>query len=115
VLCEIYAKLIGMVIFHYLTAPVRWAERELSATKALHTLRRHTVAIAKAIHAPSQLRQVLDELLRLWRQFALKDRRCSRLSTCTRIDLAADQPLQAPLFGADHVPSDAMPCQVALG
>jgi hypothetical protein len=35
VLCEIYAKLIGMVVFHYITAPLRWAERELSPTKAL--------------------------------------------------------------------------------
>jgi hypothetical protein len=29
VLCEIYAKLIGMVVFQYLSAPVRWTEREL--------------------------------------------------------------------------------------
>ena len=48
VLCEIYAKLIGMVVFHYLTAPFRWAERELSPVKALQTLRRHVVKIAQA-------------------------------------------------------------------
>lgn len=93
VLCEIYAKLIGMVVFHYLTAPVRWAERELSPTKALQTLRRHVMKIAKMMDSLPDLQAALAELIRRWQRFALKDKRRSRLSTCRRIELAAAQSL----------------------
>ena len=95
VLCEIYAKLIGMVVFHYLTAPVRWAERELSPVKALQTLRRHVIDIAKSMGSLPDLQAVLRELTRRWRRFALKDKRRTRLSTCRRIELAAAQSLEA--------------------
>jgi len=91
VLCEIYAKLTGMVVFHYLTAPVRWAERELSPVKALQTLQRHVIEIAKAMGSLPDLRAALAKLVRHWRRFALKDKRCTRLSTCRRIELAAVQ------------------------
>jgi len=93
VLCEIYAKLIGMIVFHYLTAPVRWAERELSPVKALQTLRRHVIKIALAIGSLPDLQAVLRKLLRRWKRFALKDKRRARLSTCRRIELAAAQSL----------------------
>ena len=95
VLCEIYAKLIGMVVFHYLTAPVRWAERELSPVKALQTLRRHVIDIARSMGSSPDLQAVLHELIRRWRRFALKDKRRTRLSTCRRIELAAAQSLEA--------------------
>jgi hypothetical protein len=93
VLCEIYAKLIGMVVFHYLTAPIRWAERELSPVKALQTLRRHVIDIAKTMVSLPDLQVVLHELIRRWKRFALKDKRRTRLSTCRRIELAAAQSL----------------------
>ena len=93
VLCEIYAKLIGMVVFHYLTAPVRWAERELSPVKALQTLRRHVVRIAQGMGSLPNLQIALAELIHRWQRFALKDKRRSRLSTCRRIELAAAQSL----------------------
>jgi hypothetical protein len=93
VLCEIYAKLIGMVVFHYLTAPLRWAKRELSPTKALQTLRRHVIEIAKAMGSLPDLRAALAKLVSRWKRFALKDKRRNRLSTCRRIELAAAQSL----------------------
>lgn len=93
VLCEIYAKLIGMVVFHYLTAPVRWTERELSPTKALQTFRRHVLEIAQAMDALPDLVEALDKLFSRWQRFALKDKRRKRLSTCRRIELAAAQSL----------------------
>ena len=93
VLCEIYAKLIGMVMFHYLTAPIRWAERELSLPKALQTLQRHVSKVAKAISSLPDLQVVLANIIRCWQRFALKDKRRSRLSTCRQIELAAIQSL----------------------
>lgn len=93
VLCEIYAKLIGMVIFHYLTAPVRWAERELSPVKALQTLQRHIMEVAVALNSLPDLQSALAKLLRRWKRFALKDKRRTRLSTCKQIELSAVQAL----------------------
>jgi hypothetical protein len=93
VLCEIYAKLMAMVVFHYLTAPIRWAERELSPVKALQTLRRHIIEIAKTIGSLPYLQVALANVIRRWQRFALKDKRRTRLSTCRQIELAAAQSL----------------------
>jgi hypothetical protein len=93
VLCEIYAKLIAMVVFHYLTAPIRWAERELSPVKALQTLRRHAIEIAKTMGSLPHLQVALAKVTRRWQRFALKDKRRTRLSTCRQIELAAAQSL----------------------
>jgi hypothetical protein len=89
VLCEVYAKLIGMVIFHYLTAPVRWAERELSPVKALQIFRRYVDEMALALDNLPDLCNLLDKLTSRWQRFALKDKRRKRLSTCRQIELAA--------------------------
>jgi hypothetical protein len=93
VLCEIYAKLMAMVVFHYLTAPIRWAERELSPVKALQTLRRHIIEIAKTIGSLPYLQVALANVIRRWQRFALKDKRRTRLTTCRQIELAAAQSL----------------------
>lgn len=93
VLCEIYAKLMAMVVFHYLTAPIRWAERELSPVKALQTLRRHVIEIAKTVGSLPHLQVVLAQVIRCWQRFALKDKRRTGLSTCRQIELAAIQSL----------------------
>lgn len=93
VVCEIYAKLIGMVVFHYLTAPVRWAERELSPVKAFQTLKRHIIDVARALKSLPALQAALTKLLQRWQRFALKDKRQTRQSTCKQIELAAVQVL----------------------
>ena len=93
VLCELYAKLIGLVIFHYLTAPLRWAERELSPVKALQSFQRHAIHMARAMGSLPDLQAALDTLIHRWQRFALKDKRRSRLSTCKQIELAAAQSL----------------------
>lgn len=103
ILCEIYAKLIGMVMFHYLTAPFRWAERELSPTKALQTLQRHAIELAAAIDSLPDLQCVLNKLIHRWQRFALKDKRRSRLSTCRQIELAAAQALNPPSQRIAHI------------
>jgi len=77
-----------MVIFHYLTAPVRWIERELSLTKALQIFRRYIDELALALDYLPNLCKTLDKLISRWQRFALKDRRRKRLSTCRQIELA---------------------------
>jgi len=94
VLCEVYAKLIGMLIFHYLTAPLRWGERELSLPKALHTFRHKLATFREALlHplTPERLEQVLAALRDEWLTIDVKDTRRMRRSTLQRIDDAARQ------------------------
>ena len=102
-LCELYVKLIGFVIFHFLTAPVRWGVRELSPTKAFQTLRRHSLELNQALASPATLYPVLTKLTRRWQRYALKDQRRQCLSTCRQIALAASRqaaPKRLPAFTA---------------
>lgn len=89
VLCELYAKLIGLLVFHYLTAPIRWAERELSLSKAFKTFQRYAAELAKTLPCLPELYQLLLRLIARWQRFAVKDKRCSRLSTCKQLEEAA--------------------------
>ncbi len=79
VMCELYAKLIGMAVFGYLTAPVRWAqEQELSPVRAWHVWQRQIGKVAAALRDGTGLRFVLTRLYRLWEQFGRKDQRPNR-------------------------------------
>lgn len=91
VLCELYAKLIGFTVFHFLIAPVRWQKQELSSTKAFQTLRRHTLELGRSLSSPSILYQVIVKLTRCWLRYGLKDKRPSHPSTCRQIELATAQ------------------------
>ncbi len=81
VLCELYAKLIGVVVTHLLSAPLRWVERELSLTKAYQVLQRLAIRLAQSLTDLCQLAQQLTTLQNRWLKFGLKDRRKTRLST----------------------------------
>ncbi len=88
VLCEIYAKLIGSVIFQYVSFPLRWTDRELSPVKAIQTFRRFAVALANALQNADQLEVLLSKLFEIWQRCGFKDKHQSRLTTCQRISLA---------------------------
>jgi len=88
VLCEIYAKLIGAVIFQYISFPLRWTDRELSPVKAIQTFRRFAVALANALQNADQLDALLSKLLGIWQRCGFKDKHKIRLTTCQRIALA---------------------------
>lgn len=88
VLCEIYAKLIGAVIFQYISFPLRWADRELSPTKAIQTFRRFAVDLAIALQNANQLEALLSKLFTIWQRCGFKDKHKARLTTCQRIALA---------------------------
>jgi hypothetical protein len=81
VLCELYAKLIGVVITHVLSAPCRWLKRELSLTKAYQCLQRLALRLAHSLKNLTELTDVLTLLQARWAKFALKDKRKTRLSS----------------------------------
>lgn len=88
VLCEIYAKLIGSVLFQYVSFPLRWTDRELSPVKAIQTFRRYALQLAKALQDSDQLDALLSKLFEIWKRCGLKDKHLIQLTTCQRIAFA---------------------------
>ena len=65
-LCEIYAKLIGLIIQHWILLTCCWRILDRSLTKAACTLRRFAMAIASKFHSlPDicEILQLLDSIL----------------------------------------------------
>jgi len=85
ILTELYAKLIGVVVTHFLLAPFRSVERELSAVKVQHIVRRYALRLALSLHALEKLVTVLDQLITRCLKSALKDKRRKRLSTLRKL------------------------------
>jgi len=77
VLCHLFARLLALVLFHWLIAPWRFGEwGELSLTKAFQVFQRHTSRLAQAIlagwhHMTCVLAKISDDCLR----FARKNKR----------------------------------------
>jgi len=85
VLCELYGKMIGIVLLHWLIAPLRLGERELSAVKACQLWHRYARRIARALKSPAKLSSLLETLLERMQCAAVKDRRQTRLSTLQQL------------------------------
>jgi hypothetical protein len=85
ILTELYAKLIGVVVTHFLIAPFRAVERELSAVKVQHIVRRYALRVALSLNSLEQLVAVLDQLLTRCLKAALKDKRRKRPSTLRKL------------------------------
>jgi hypothetical protein len=77
VLCHLYARLLALVLFHWLVAPWRWGEwGELSLTKAFQVLQRHTSRLAQVIaHGWRGLAALLEKMSGDFLRFARKDKR----------------------------------------
>ena len=86
-LCQLYARLIALVLFHWLVAPHRFSKPyELSLVKAYRVVQRHTLRLAIAI--ASGWRTVADVISRIerdFRRFAQKDSRKKSPSTYHRL------------------------------
>ena len=85
ILTELYAKLIGVIVTHFLIAPFRSLERELSAVKVQHVVRRYALRLAQSLASLEQLMIVLDKMITRCLQSALKDKRRKRLSTLQKL------------------------------
>jgi hypothetical protein len=97
ILCELYAKMIGIVLTHCLVAPLRFLLRdqqiEISLTKARQIFQDRAKFFALAIGAGSRrLWNEISELCRRILRFARKTKRKKRLSTYDK--LLAAQSLQ---------------------
>jgi len=100
VLVEIYAKLIGLILFYYLTAPLRINEimvgeekrdNEISYVRAIQTYKRRALELGQGLSGQKELSDVLQELRELWERFGKRDTRRKRTTTFQQ--LAQEQPL----------------------
>ncbi len=64
VLCEVYAKLIALVIQHWLLLLGCWDRPDRSLVRAAQTVREHALGLVQALGQPARLRQALAALVR---------------------------------------------------
>lgn len=83
VLCMLYARLLGLVIFHWLVAPYRASDRfELSLPQAFHVLQHRTVRLLDSIAAGwTSTPTILQALVDAFFHFATKDSRRKKPSS----------------------------------
>jgi hypothetical protein len=80
VLTELYAKMIAIVIVHFLLAPLRipdevWAEREVSNVRFQQILARFARSFKQCLANLMALAKTLDEFVLHVQRFALKQKR----------------------------------------
>ena len=90
VLCHLYARLLALVLFHWLIAPWRFGQwGELSLFKAFQVFQRHMSRLAQTILAHWQgLEALLEKMNRDFLRFALKDQRKKSPSSFLSFTLA---------------------------
>lgn len=88
--CQLYARLLGVALFHGLVAPWRFDGQELSLPKAFRCLQRRVAALTAALVAgPAAVATVLTRLIAAFRRFATKTQRRKRPSTYQQLRHAA--------------------------
>jgi hypothetical protein len=85
ILVELYAKLIGLVLFQFLVMPLRAKDIDLSPTKAFKRLVKHSGKLADALHSLSRLPKVISQLHVRILKFAKREKRKTRLTTCQQL------------------------------
>lgn len=90
ILCEIYAKLIALVIQHWCLVRGTWRFPDRSLVKAARTVRRFAITLAFALQSPARLRHDLQRLCRLLERSARKDKSRSEPRTYQRLLAVTD-------------------------
>ena len=94
VLCEIYAKLIGIVIFNFLVGPHRInGDIELSMIKTHRTFSRRALRLAESLSNIERLVAVLSKIIHNFFKFGRKNKRVKSPST---LNLLAREILASP-------------------
>ncbi len=60
ILCEVYAKLLAMVVQHWLFIVCNWSVYDRSLVKAAQTIRRHALHLAAHFRSPAEMAEVIE-------------------------------------------------------
>ena len=63
-LCEVYAKILGQIVQHWLLVVSCWRDAGRSLTKAAQTLRLHLIGLAKAMRQGTRLEEEIETFVR---------------------------------------------------
>jgi len=94
ILVELYGKLIGAVLTHFLVAPLRMPEgpltnREISPVKVREIFRRFARDLNRCLSYPSKFQAVLANMLTHIERFGFKEKRKKEPNTCHQLALAS--------------------------
>jgi hypothetical protein len=90
ILCEVYAKLLALVIQHWLLLVSCWAYPDRSLIKAAQTVRGHARGLAAAFARPAHLRVAIAAIARCLTTGGRLTRRKAAPSTCQLLLALAD-------------------------
>ena len=85
VLCELYAKLVAMVVQHWVLLVSGWEHVDRSLVKMAQTVRRCAWELAKAVGRRLEVRRIIHELRTIFGTCCRVDRRKKHPATCHRL------------------------------
>jgi Transposase DDE domain len=83
--CELYAKLVAMIVQHWVVLVSGWEHVDRSLVKMAQTVRRYAWELAKAVGRSPQVRRIIAELRTIFRTGCRVDRRQKHPATCHRL------------------------------
>jgi len=94
ILVELYGKLIGVVLTHFLIAPLRMPEgplanREISPVKVRNICRRFSRQLNRCLNCPTEFQSVLADMLVHIQRFGFKEKRTKEPNTCHALALTS--------------------------
>jgi hypothetical protein len=94
VLVELYAKMIGIVLSHFLVAPIRMphgtnANREISPVKVREILQRFARDLCRSLAISGAFLPVMEEMFQHIARFGFKEKRRRRPNVCHALALAS--------------------------
>lgn len=85
VLCELYAKLVAMIVQHWMLLVSGWEHVDRSLVKMAQTVRRYAWELAQAVGRCPEVRRIIAELRAIFRTCCRVDRRKKHPATCHRL------------------------------
>lgn len=85
VLCELYAKLVAMVVQHWVLLVSGWEHADRSLVRMAQAVRRYGWELAKAVGRAGAVRRIVGELRTIFRSCCRVDRRRKHPATCHRL------------------------------
>jgi hypothetical protein len=94
ILVELYGKLIGAVLTHFLIAPLRMPEgtlanHEISPVKVRNIFRRFARQLNRCLNRPAEFQAALADMLTHIQRFGFKEKRRKEPNTCHALALAS--------------------------